>query len=427
MLSETRKTLAREIEKIETIDAHSHLQPDNLHSEKLSRFLLYHMLVHPLFSAGMEEVSGSKTGMELEDEDRQIGRALRVWASASNTAFFWHLRRILSDLYDFHEEPSEANIDALRERFRERSTPERARELFARMRLVRSVSMGAPVEREGDPFLCAGREYRISTFHESPNVAAEYLAQIRAAGGKTAEESLKRWAAAMLADEPVEKFACLGSWISSIADYSRPTPEELDELFNRGAGSRFSPDETGRIASARLHAFLDELASRGGRTFQIIYGCQSIPPAFGRRRAIHIARARRGMSSSLAHVANEHPGIHFIILPGYEAHSQEINSLPLAFENVSIAGMWWHNFYPDILRRGWRLRLEMVPANKLIALITDAYCVEWCYARLCETRSAIADVLASLVDEGRFTVDKALEIATALFHRTPRKILFGGR
>ena len=425
MLSDTRKALLAEIEKIDVIDAHSHLQPHRLHSEKLSTFLLYHMLIYPLFSAGMEEAPGSREGMDLEDEDRQISRALRVWSAASNTAFFWHLHRILSDLYDFQEGPSESNIDVLRERFRERSTPERALELFARMRLVRSVSMSAPVDLEENPFLFPAREFHASTFRESPRVAAEYIREIRAAGGGTPEESLKRWASGVLADAPIDKLVCQGAWISSFADYSRPPLEELERLFNRSSDALYSLEETGRLASARLHALLDELAERGGRVFQIVYGCQSIPRLGESRRTIHLSRARDGMTGSLAFVANEHPGIHFIILAGYEAQEQELNALPLAFDNVSLAGMWWHNFYPAILRRGWRLRLEMVPANKLTALITDGYCVEWCYARLCETRAAIADVLAEMVDEGRFGPDKAVEIARRLFYETPEKILFG--
>ena len=68
----------------------------------------------------------------------------------------------------------------------------------------------------------------------------------------------------------------------------------------------------------------------------------------------------------------------------------------------------------------------MVPAAKLSAFISDAYCVEWCYARLRETKDVLADVLSDMVGEGYYSLSQAVEIAKRLFFDTPNELYFGG-
>jgi len=425
MTSDTRRALLDEINRLDVLDAHSHMAPSQLHAARPSNVLLYHMLLYPLRAAGMR-TPGHAKDLSEEDEVKLLREAVRYFPAASNTAFFALLRRILRDLYGMQEELTETSLDTFLERFVERSTAEGAARLLRQIHLVRSVSMSAPLEAKGDALIDVGRELPINTNVESPEREAALVEQVRQAGGANPTESLKLWASALFdARGDITSLVCLGAWISSWVDYRKPTPEELRPVFDRAKGD-LTPDETSFIASARTHAVLEEMQRRGGRVMQIIYGCQQLPAAGAASTLFRpLGRARDTMPNSLAWLAGGYPDIHFIILPGHDAKAQELNTLPLAYPNVTIAGMWWHNFYPEILRREWRLRLEMVPAGRLIAFISDGYCADWCYARLVETREAIAEVLADMVDDGRFGLAKAVDIARTLLYESAHRIYYG--
>ncbi len=68
-------------------------------------------------------------------------------------------------------------------------------------------------------------------------------------------------------------------------------------------------------------------------------------------------------------------------------------------------------------------RLEMLPANKQIGFFSDAYCVEWTYAKAILVRKQLARVLADKIEQGQYSREDALAIATAVLYESPRSIL----
>jgi hypothetical protein len=68
-------------------------------------------------------------------------------------------------------------------------------------------------------------------------------------------------------------------------------------------------------------------------------------------------------------------------------------------------------------------RLDMLPANKQIGFLSDAYCVEWTYAKAVIVRKQLAHVLATNVEQGRSTLDEALAIARAILFDSPQTLL----
>ena len=48
-----------------------------------------------------------------------------------------------------------------------------------------------------------------------------------------------------------------------------------------------------------------------------------------------------------------------------------------------------------------RERLEMLPANKQVGFFSDAYCVEWTYAKAMLVRKQLARVLAENIEHGQ--------------------------
>ena len=65
----------------------------------------------------------------------------------------------------------------------------------------------------------------------------------------------------------------------------------------------------------------------------------------------------------------------------------------------------------------------MLPTNKQVGFFSDAYCVEWTYAKLLIVRKQLAHVLAHKILQGQYTRDDALAIARAILYDSPQTLL----
>jgi hypothetical protein len=67
-------------------------------------------------------------------------------------------------------------------------------------------------------------------------------------------------------------------------------------------------------------------------------------------------------------------------------------------------------------------RLDMVPLNKQVGFFSDAYAVEWCYAKAIIVRKQMARVLAEKVAQGQYSFEDALRVARAILFETPQSL-----
>jgi glucuronate isomerase len=118
-----------------------------------------------------------------------------------------------------------------------------------------------------------------------------------------------------------------------------------------------------------------------------------------------------------------HPRLRFQCFLASRHANQSLCTLARELPNLSLAGYWWHNFFPDIISQIIRERLEMVPLNKQVGFFSDAYCVEWSYAKAVLVRKILARVLAELVQRGQYSTGEALEIARAVLFESPQILL----
>src|SRR5262249_42222018 len=91
--------------------------------------------------------------------------------------------------------------------------------------------------------------------------------------------------------------------------------------------------------------------------------------------------------------------------------------------NLSLAGYWWHNFFPDTIAQMMRERLEMLPANKQVGFFSDAYCAEWSYAKAKLVRRIMARVLNERIELGQLNRSQALAFARAILYESPQALL----
>jgi len=75
------------------------------------------------------------------------------------------------------------------------------------------------------------------------------------------------------------------------------------------------------------------------------------------------------------------------------------------------------------MRQVMEERLDMLPTNKQIGFFSDAYSIEWSYAKAKMVGAQLAVVLAHKVAQGQYTRSDAREIARAILFDSPRAIL----
>lgn len=68
-------------------------------------------------------------------------------------------------------------------------------------------------------------------------------------------------------------------------------------------------------------------------------------------------------------------------------------------------------------------RLDMLPVNKQVGFFSDAYCIEWAYAKSVIVRQELSRVLADKVKYGQYTEDMAVGIASDILYKTPQTLL----
>ncbi|MEK7395928.1 MAG: hypothetical protein AAB116_03215, partial [Candidatus Poribacteria bacterium] len=69
-------------------------------------------------------------------------------------------------------------------------------------------------------------------------------------------------------------------------------------------------------------------------------------------------------------------------------------------------------------------RLDMLAMNKQIGFFSDAYCVDWAYAKSVIVKKQWAEVLAQKVKQGQYTIDEALAIAHQTMYETAKTLLW---
>jgi hypothetical protein len=150
--------------------------------------------------------------------------------------------------------------------------------------------------------------------------------------------------------------------------------------------------------------------------FQFSFGAEPLPYETA-------SRLSQRSIAQLAEMIGRHPGLPFQCFLASRHANQSLCTLARELPHLSLAGYWWHNFFPSVIRQVVAERLDMLPLNKQVGFFSDAYCVEWTYAKAVLVRKQLARVLAEKVLQGQFTRDEAVSIARATLYETPQSLL----
>ena len=65
-------------------------------------------------------------------------------------------------------------------------------------------------------------------------------------------------------------------------------------------------------------------------------------------------------------------------------------------------------------------RLDLLPTNRQMGFFSDAYTLEWAYAKAVMVRRMMAEVLARRVKRGQYTEEEALQVAGQVLYEAPQ-------
>jgi hypothetical protein len=203
--------------------------------------------------------------------------------------------------------------------------------------------------------------------------------------------------------------------VSTDIDFGDVGPGEMSQALRRRAQA--GPAERDVYASYIQEVFLTELEKRGGEiVYQFSLGAEPLPYETD-------SRLRQRTLRQLAAMIGRHPRLRFQAFLASRHANQSLCVLARELPNLSLAGYWWHNFFPDVIRQVIAERLDMLPLNKQIGFFSDAYVVEWTYAKAVMVRKQLARVLAEKIDQGQYTRHDALAIARSVLYETPQSLL----
>jgi glucuronate isomerase len=422
------------VAQVPLFDMHTHLIDGRLAARGLHDILLYHMAVSDLYAAGcpsgerLTQFPGAPTNAEAE---MRILEALPWLEAVRNTSTSWGIRHILRELYGWTEALDRDNWRRLDALIRERAD-DRAwhREIFARAGIAGAVTEHA---RRGsgldDDFLLHSLEWGFFTrcqwgehdtalyelercWGEQPGPAAPIGAVGRPATRrviKTLDDvhAALAWYVGQIPDTVVST----ATHLSTDIDYTPVGPEAMTAALARrnGAGTR----ERDIYASYIQEAFLSAIEERFGTglLYQFSLGAEPLPFETS-------SRLEQRTIAQLAGMVARHPGLRFQCYLSSAHANQALCTLCRELPNLSLAGYWWHNFFPTLIRQIIGERLDMLPLNRQVGFFSDAYCAEWAFAKAHLVRVQLARVLWERVCQGQFTADEALGIARVLLHDT---------
>ena len=439
----TSGTLQRELEEglseLPIIDAHTHLIGDELGARGLHEILLYHMVVSDLYGAGvpsgrrLTEFPGKPDTAEAHF---RIQEALPYLPHIRNTAMFWLTRVILKDLYGWDQPITADNWRKLDDLIRERAQDVAwHHSVLDRVHIKRTC---AEYARRGTGASDDRLQYSLEWGFFTRSQWGEYdtaLYELERCWGKqpagsvpigtgprpATERTIRSVADVHAAVDwyvktiPYHHLVSMATHLSTDIDFSVISESQMAAALARreqaGLAERsIYAGYVNEVFLTALEAHADELV------FQFSFGAEPLPFESG-------ARLNQQTIGQVADMIARHPKLRFQCFLASRHANQSLCTMARELPNFSLAGYWWHNFFPTAISQLMDERLDMVAANKQVGFFSDAYCVEWTYGKWVLLRQLLAGALAARVERGQYSKDDALAVARAILYDSPQTLL----
>ncbi|HTL17149.1 MAG TPA: hypothetical protein VL793_07925, partial [Patescibacteria group bacterium] len=381
-MSTLTQTILEGLAAVPVLDIHTHLVGGKLGARGLQDILLYHMVVSDLYSAGCP--SGARLtqypGWPDEAESaRRIQEALPFLDSIRNTSSSWGVRLILRDLYGWHEPIRAENWEKLHARIKERADDRGwHHSILDRLNIQRT---GTEIARRGAGQDDARLQYALEWGFFTRCQWGEYdtaLYELERCWGRTPDSptpigsgtrpppqrtisSLADVQAAIthyVSAIPYDQVLSTATHLSTDIDYRLVSDAEMESALSRR--DKASPAERDIYASYINEKFLTQLERHAATIiFQFSFGAEPLPYETG-------SRLKQQTIRQLAEIIGRHPRLKFQCFLSSRHANQSLCTLARELPNFSLAGYWWHNFFPEIIRQIISERLDMLPVSRQV-------------------------------------------------------------
>lgn len=421
------------------LDAHTHLTVDKLNARGLHDIMLYHMVVSDLYAAGCPSgarLSEFPTWPDKAEAHQRIREALPYLCRIQNTSCCWGLRIILHDLFAWDEPITTENWERLDGVIRERAEDDSvARNLIQRMKIRRfTTEYARRGEGENSDLFHYSMEWAFFTrtqqgqydtalyelercWGQPPGSPIPHAAATRPAPARVihtledVQQALRHFVDQLI-HTGVLSYA---THVSTDVDFRPVTEAQMVAALARRASAGAEERE---VYTSYIHdAFLALLESEAPHiVFQFSYGAEPLP-----HETANLLPQRS--IASVAEMVARHPNVKFVCMEASRHGNQSLCTLARELPNFSLIGYWWHNFFPGAMRQVMEERLDMLPLNKQIGFFSDAYTIEWSYAKARLVRRQLALVLAQKIRQGQYDLDTALQCARYILYNTAQDLL----
>lgn len=411
--------LKTRIDSVPMVDIHSHIDGEHPNARDPRQILFYHYIVTELRSAGMPPDTISPD-MPVEEA---VKGALPYFPLIRNTSTHWCLMKMLRELYGFEGDGiNEGNWRGLLEAiFEGTKQKDRYRRILTEKAKIKKTLLTFRYDSEiprHDPQLFVGAlrlDPLIGELGKDSVQGLEKAVDTSISSLDDFENSLGRL---------FKKFSrCAAATVAFLPDevFTEPSRARAEKPFKKLlTGLDLNPAERQTVTSFALNRILS-LAEESGLPFQVMLGVRRpVPGASPPDYAISGFEAK--MIAHLCHLFHDFSGLKFDIFLASRVQSHELTVAAKNYPNVHVSGYWWYVFYPTLIRQFLRERLQMLPRNKSNGFFSDAYVVEWSYAKSSMVRLQLVTVLAEMTAEGYLTEELAESLAVDLLARNPEKL-----
>ena len=436
--TKVRKSLEEGLEATPLLDAHTHLDAAHLSARGLHDILLYHMVISDLASAGCPSRARLSEAPDKAEARSRLLEAVPFVRHIQNTSCFWGVRIVLRDLFGWKKPVESDNWrqihDMIRERYADKAWP---REVMKKAGIQRACTeFSRRHDGSADDILQYALEWAFFTrsqwgvndiplyeLERAWNQAGPTAPLPVTMGGqrpKLAKEirtvdDVRAAMAHYAKNIPYGKVLSTAQHISTDINFRDVDDDDMAKALAHR--DRATPSDRDVYASYILEAFLTALEGHADEiVYQFSFGAEPLPFETG-------SKLRQDTIFKVAAVIARHPRVRFQVFLSAEHANQSLCTLARELPNLALVGYWWHNFFPGIIRKVMRDRLDMLAANIQIGFFSDAYCLEWAYAKSVLVRKQLAEVLAEKVEQGQYTVKEALVIARQILFETPQSLL----
>lgn len=424
---------------IPRLDAHTHLVDGRLSARGLHDILFYHMALSDLYAAGCP--SGARLtqypGWPTQEEAHtRILEAIPFLKYVRHTAMSKGIRIILEDLYDWKNPIDSDNWRRLDAQIRERSD-DRAwqREIMRRTNVRRYCTEWARRESGLDQDIlqyslewafftrCQWGEFDTALYELERCWGKKPESPSPIGGGKRPPtdrtirslDDVHSAIAHYVGSIPFDQLLSTATHVSTDIDLHVVGDEEMAVALKRRATA--GPRERDIYASYINEAYLSALEPYAQKfIFQFSLGAEPLPFET-------CSRLSQRTIAQLAEMISRHPKIRFQCFLASRHTDQALCTMCRELPNFSLSGYWWQNFFPSIMRQVMEERLDMLPTNKQVGFFSDAYYLEWAYAKAKIVCTQLAAVLGEKIERGEYTKNDALGVARTILYETPQELL----